>query len=71
MTELFNILIRITPIRWQIILEHSQRMKGILIKMQLILFDGLDKERCIATHLFVVRILQRQGLNAIWGSRDQ
>lgn len=57
MTRLFDVVLRLKPLQWQKILEDLRSIKGILSKVQLILFDGYTKEYCIATHLFARRVL--------------
>ena len=56
MTRLFDVVLRLKPLQWQKILEDLRSIKGILSKVQLILFDGYTKEYCIATHLFARRV---------------
>src|SRR5436190_7007650 len=56
MTGLFDIVLRLKPLRWQRILEDSRGLTGLLQKVQLILFDGFTKEYSIATYLFVRRV---------------
>lgn len=37
-----------SKVRWQKVLEDFRLLVGLLTKVQLVIFDGLTKERCIA-----------------------
>lgn len=52
MRVLFNTLIKVSPIRWQRVLEDFRVMRSLLNKVILLTADGLTKELCIGAYLF-------------------
>lgn len=52
-----NLLLSIKPLSWQRVLEGPRIIKGLFNKISLIIYDDLNKERCIAIHLVVKHIL--------------
>lgn len=65
MNRLFPDFLRMYSIRWQRVLEHSPTLASILIKVVLIVADGLTKEACIASYLFmksVIRLRRKSGM---------
>lgn len=65
MRALFSALIKISPIRWQRVLEDSRLMRSLLNKVILIATDGLTKELCIGAYLFT-RTVMRLGRKSGW-----
>lgn len=49
--QLFNALIKLSPLRWQRVLEDSRIMRSYLNKVLLVITDGLTKELCIGAYL--------------------
>lgn len=63
--KLFDTMLRISPVKWQEVLENFRLMKSICKRMTLLVMDGLTRETCISIHLFakqVFRLTKRSGL---------
>ena len=63
--KLFDIMLRMSPVKWQKVLEDFRLIKYILKRVTLLVSDGLTKEKCIAVHLFakqVFRLKKKSGL---------
>lgn len=64
MRQLREALYRVRPLSWQRILEDSRLLMGLLLKIPLIVSDGLTKEVCLGLHYFakqVVRLGRKSG----------
>lgn len=58
MRPLYNVLLKIAPVKWQRVVEDPWMIKGILQKVLLIITDGLTKELCIGAHLFTKQVIR-------------
>lgn len=58
MRQLREALYRVRPLSWQRILEDSRLLMGLLLKIPLIVSDGLTKEVCLGLHYFAKQVVR-------------
>lgn len=58
--KLFDIVVRSRSLDWQRVFRSPSMISLLLNKVQLIIFDGLSREVCIASYLFSKRELSKK-----------